>query len=190
MEELLDQQGLDIPVSRRYAQFVAEYLIDLDAEQAALRTGYLAHQGEDLLAHPEVARALAKAKAERERALRVKAENALLEMSYLAFSDVSHYRVSPDGYLELAPGAPSTAMRAVASIKRKVTVKEDREGTTWTYYELEYKLWDKPNAIRLMGRHCGLFSERLELTGKDGAPVEVARVERIVVDPDARQLTD
>ena len=88
----------------------------------------------------------------------------------MAFSNIEHYVVDADGYLALAEGAPKDAMRAVSSVKRKMTVKEFGKSTI-TEYEVEFKLWDKPGTLKLAGRHVGLFPDRLELSGKNGQPL-------------------
>jgi hypothetical protein len=73
-------------------------------------------------------------------------------------------------------------MRAIQSIKRKKTVREDKAGTVTITYDVEIKLWDKPSPLKLMGKQHGLFPDKMELTGKNGAPLEVvSRIERVIV---------
>jgi phage terminase small subunit len=68
----------------KQAQFVREYLIDLNATQAAIRTGYSAKtaysQGQRLLRDVEIAKALAEAQAARSERTEITADMVLQEL--------------------------------------------------------------------------------------------------------------
>lgn len=171
------------PLNRRQEAFVAEYLIDLNGAQAAIRAGYspnsAANIASDLLGRPHIAAAVQRAKAQRASRVNVSSESVLHEMSLLANSRLDHYVIDDEGQVKLAEGAPDGAMAAVQSIKKKTRVLKD--GTR--EYDVELKLWDKPSPLKLMGRHVGLFPDRVEHTGAGGGPIEtVAKVERVIVD--------
>jgi hypothetical protein len=72
-------------------------------------------------------------------------------------------------------------MRAVQSVKRKT--HRDKEGGVT--YEVEFRLWNKPDALKLMGKHTGVAacSDRMEVSGPGGGPIAVQEVRSIVVDP-------
>jgi phage terminase small subunit len=121
-------------------------------------------------------------RAQREQRTNLTADSVLHEMSLLSNSDLSHYVIDDNGHVQLAAGAPEGAMRAIQSIKRKKTIKEDKDGNVTITYDVEIKLWDKPAPLKLMGRHVGLFPDKVELSTKDGKPLEVVtRIERVVV---------
>ncbi len=75
----------------RQAAFVREYLIDLNATQAAIRAGYSARAahvtGPRLLANARVAEAIQKGQAKRADKLEITADRVLLEIARLAFAD-------------------------------------------------------------------------------------------------------
>ncbi len=150
-------------------RFVAEYLVDLNATQAAIRAGYSPQtadvQGPRLLGNVGVAAAIQVAKEARNARTGITADRVLQELEALAFSDVDHYVIDDAGNVHLAEGAPALAKRAISSIKRKAW--SDGEGGGHTV-EVEYKFWDKPGQLKLAGRHVGLFADRVEVTGKDG----------------------
>ncbi len=152
----------------RQQRFVEEYLVDLNATQAAIRAGYSAKtavvQGPRLLGIVQVAAAIAAGKEARNERTGITQDRVLEELGLLAFSDVTHYSVDDDGNMELTEGAPEAAARAVSSIKRRIRFDEDGNKTV----EVELKLWDKPGPLKLAGRHVGLFPDRVEVTGKDG----------------------
>jgi phage terminase small subunit len=156
-------------LNARHIAFVAEFVVCLNATQAALKAGYspktAAVQGSWLLKMPKIAEAIEKA---RSRAM-IKADfdqaKVLGELGLLAFSDVDNYMVDElTGKLVAAPNAPPGVMRAVSAVKyRTVTDEDGRVERT-----VEFRLWDKPGTLKLAGRHVGLFP------GKDQSAIEAA----------------
>lgn len=176
----------------RQRAFVAEYLVDLNGTQAAIRAGYAensaAETASESLRQSNIANAIAQGKAHRLAAVNITAESVLSEMNALAASNVKHYVVSDEGQVELAPGAPPNAMAAIQSIKRKTRVETRGTGenaVTTRYYDVEIRLWDKPGSLKLMGRHAGVKAcfDRVEVTGIDGGPVLIGAISRQIVDP-------
>ena len=172
----------------RRRRFVEEYVVDLNATQAATRAGYgpsSAQLGHMLLKDVEIRAAIDAAVAQRTARVNMAQEHVLNEMALLSHSCVEHYTISDEGQVTPAPGAPDGVIRAIQSIKKRTAVRTDRDGNVIRTYDVELRLWDKPTPLRLMGKHTGLnFSDRVELTGKDGGPI-VSRIVREIVDPAA-----
>src|SRR3954466_9694923 len=80
-----------MPLNDRQARFVAEYLVDLNATQAAIRAGYspasARTQAADLLTNPNISAAIAEAQAARSRRTEVTADRVVLELARVAFGD-------------------------------------------------------------------------------------------------------
>lgn len=78
-------------MSPKQKRFVAEYLGDLNATQAAIRAGYsprtAASMGHDLLKKPEIAAAIEAAQAERARRTEITADRVLAEAWALLIAD-------------------------------------------------------------------------------------------------------
>lgn len=168
--------------------FVAEYLIDLNATKAAIRAGYNPNSASvtasDMLAKANIAAMVARAMEQRASRVQMTADSVLHEMSLLSHSNIDHYIVDDDGRVVLTEGAPDGAMAAVQSVRRKKTIREDKDGNCTVTYDVEIKLWDKPTPLKLMGRHTGLFPDRMEHTGKNGGPIEtVSEIKRTIVRP-------
>lgn len=160
-----DAEGLT-PFQRR---FVEQYLITPNATEAYRRaggTGVSCTLGPRMLKGQHVTAAVARAQEARSKQTGITQVRVLEETALLAFSDVSHYTVNDDGDLQPTAAAPPGAMRAVSSIKRRIITSGDR-----TIHELEFKLWNKPEPLRLAGRHVGLFNERVEVSNPDGSPL-------------------
>jgi len=80
-------------LTARQQRFVNEYLLDLNATQAAVRAGYSARTagaiGYENLTKPQVATAICEAQAERARQTRVTADDVLRELWSIAQSSSS-----------------------------------------------------------------------------------------------------
>lgn len=159
-------------------RFVDEYLIDLNATQAAIRAGYsqktAAIIGSENLRKPYIASEIARRQAKRSDKLEITAESVVAELAKLGFCNMQDYmRSGTDGdpYLDF-----SALTRDQAAALSEVTVEDYVEGRgkdARDVKRVKFKLADKRAALVDLGRHLGLFKERVELTGKDGGPVEV-----------------
>jgi phage terminase small subunit len=156
------------PLTPKQARFIQEYLIDLNASQAARRAGYSAKSasdiGQQLLGKPHISRAIA----ERKRALAeqsaMSAAEVLSELAVLASSNVRHYTVDDRGKLRLADGVPDSAWRAVSSVKHKVRRSHQGDGKPpIVEHDVEYRLWNKNDALSALAKHFGLLVERHEV---------------------------
>ena len=62
------------------------------------------------------------------------------------------------------------------SVKHRHRVRIDKDGAVVIHYECEIKLWDKPRMLALLGKHVGLFADRVEHV----IPSEpITRIERV-----------
>jgi phage terminase small subunit len=181
------QVAEDTPLTPRQRAFVEEYLTDLNGSQAAIRAGYSptsAHViATENIRKPNIAAAIARGQAARANRVGITKETVLQEMAVLAMSSLDHYQIDDQGNVKPAEGAPDGVMRAIQSIKRSVTVAKDGSKT----YHAEVRLWMKAEPLKLMGRHVGLFADRVEHTGKDGGPIEqVTEIRRTIVRPNGK----
>lgn len=158
----------------RQERFCQEYLIDLNATAAYLRaypdssTTAASVSACALLGNPKILARVAELQVERANRVQVSMDDVLRELMRISFSDVRHFTVDDQGQLLLADGAPEHAWRSVASVKHRITSGED-----FTVREIEYKLWNKNNALELLGKHVNLFPTRLEHSGPGGGAIPV-----------------
>src|SRR3954463_3814279 len=140
----------------RQARFVAEYLVDLNATQAAIRAGYspaTANQiGARLLANVKVAAAIAEAQAARGRRTEVTADRVVLELARVAFGD-------PRRVMSWGPGGVKLRPSTELADEEAAIVAEVGETTTKEGGSLRVKTVDKLGALRLLGQHLGIFGD-------------------------------
>ena len=174
--------GLTPPQER----FVAEYLVDLNATQAARRAGYSEKTagaiGHELLGKPHVAEAIAKRREKLAAKLEITTERVLRELALLGFANMQDYmRAGADGDPVLDF---SKLTREQAAALVEVTVEDFKDGRgedARDVRRVKFKLADKRAALVDIGKHLGMFVERREI----GAPgdftgMESHELERLV----------
>jgi phage terminase small subunit len=147
------------PKQRR---FVDEYLVDLNATQAAIRAGYK-HPGigRQLITIPDVSAAIEAGRAALSRRTEVTQDRVIRELAAVAFSDATVYDCDDAGRVTLREGAADDAPRALASVKRKRRVVPGGDGAC--IEEVEFRLWNKVEALKLLGQHLDMFKEKTPL---------------------------
>jgi len=150
-----------LKLTPRQRLFVQEYLIDLNASQAALRAGYSinnAHKiGSQLLENPRIKQAVKLAMYEREQRTKVTQDRVIEELAKIAFINPTDVVNSYDASLRNGAAREDTAAISSIRVKRFPT----REGFG---VEQEIKLHDKIRALDLLGKHLGLFNDKLNIT--------------------------
>ena len=149
----------------KQATFVREYLVDLNATQAAIRAGYSAKtadvQGPRLLGNVRVATAIQQSMDERADKTGITAERVLNEIAKLAFANLQDF-YNANGSLKEITELPRDVAAALSSTKVNLTEACAVQ---------EIKLHDKKGSLELLGRHLKLFTDKQEVTGKDGGPI-------------------
>jgi phage terminase small subunit len=159
--------------------FCLEYLVDLNATQAAIRAGYSAktarQAGADNLSKHDIQAETKRLMDERAKRAEIDADTVLAELLKIARADIGQ-AFNADGSLRPVAEMPEDVRRAIASVEiREEGRGGDQEQAGQTK---KVRFWDKPRALEMLGRHLRMFSDRMEITGKDGGPVEVAKPTR------------
>ena len=132
-------------------RFCEEYMIDLNATQAAIRAGYSPktanEQGAQNLV--KLSKYIDQLKAEQSRRTGVSADRVVRELAKIAFVNAGDLIDPETASVKL--DASRDDLAAVQSVKVK-TFGEDG-------LEHEVKLADKLRALELLGKHLGVFKE-------------------------------
>ena len=170
-----DADGLNA----RQRAFVSAYLIDGNATKAAVAAGYAPKHaditGFRLLRNASVSAALRRVQLRVAAQADVAATDVLRELlARIAFSDMRAFTDWNSDGVSLKDSADLTddQARCVAEVSQTIT----KEGGT-----IRFKLHDKPNALTLLGKHLGLFPERVSVDDPKAMPREkVAEVKPVV----------
>ena len=146
--------------------FVREYLIDLNATQAAIRAGYSAKTaqwiGPQQLTKSHVATAIQAQMDKRAAKIEISAEKVLQEIAKMAFANVQDL-YDEHGILKPISELPRDVAASIQSVKVNLTEACAIQ---------EVKLWDKKGSLELLGKHLVLFSDKTEV--KHSGTVAVA----------------
>lgn len=147
-------------VTKKQERFIEEYLIDLNATQAAIRAGYSPDSagqiGEQNLKKLEIANKIAKAMAERSRRTGINQDLVIRELARIAFVNPNNVINSLDASIK--EGATEDDLACIQSVKVKKSSKGKQE-----IVEREVRLNDKMKALELLGKHLGMFVDKIEL---------------------------
>lgn len=143
--------------------FVDEYMIDLNQTQAAIRAGYSPKSAKtiasQLMKREHIAEEVEKRKARKSARCGISEERVLRELGMIGFQNANDIIDPATGWIR--DGINPEEMACVSSVKKKVmTGKNSGE-------EMEIKFWDKNKALENLGKHYGLFNDKIQLLGDE-----------------------
>lgn len=149
-------------LTKKQKLFVEEYLIDLNATQAAIRAGYspdtAQQMGSENLSKPVIKNAIDKGIADRSRRTGINQDRVIQEIAKMAFLNPVDVIDMDEATIKGEANRDDTA--CIASVKVKVIPGEGGNIT-----EREVKTYDKLKALELLGKHLGMFTDKLKMEG-------------------------
>ena len=155
-------------------RFVQEYLIDLNATQAAVRAGYskktASEQGTRLLGNVRVQATLQEAIKKRSARTEITQDAVLEELRGIAFAKITD--VAEWGETVLRQENMDGSVIEVPYHGLKVKNSRDLPGDAATAvaevsegkYGVQVKMHSKVQALQLLGKHLGMFVDRQEVS--------------------------
>lgn len=167
----------------KQARFVEEYLVDLNATQAAIRAGYSEQTsgkiGFENLSKPEIAEAIAEARAKLSQRTEITQDMIMAEFARIGFGDIRQL-FTENGALRSIGDLTADQAASIAAVEVVTRTIPGRDGEP---AEVEYthkiKAWDKVGALTQMGRRLGMFTDKVDMSinGLAGR-LEAARVRK------------
>ena len=147
-------------LTKKQQLFVDEYLIDLNATQAAIRAGYSVDTAKEIgcenLTKPNIQQAIAEHMAERNKRTGINQDRVVLELAKIAFVKMTDV-VDPDTG-EILPNASDDDLACIESVKFKQS--DNQYGGS---IEREVKLASKMKALELLGKHLGMWNDKIDV---------------------------
>lgn len=147
-------------MTEKQKRFVEEYLIDLNATQAAIRAGFSVktanEQGSRMLANVSIQTAISKAMAERSKRTGVNQDRIVLELAKIAFVNAGDVINMDEATVK--EDAATDDVAAIQSVRVKMFPTKDGDGI-----EREVKLEPKLKALELLGKHLGMWNDKLDV---------------------------
>lgn len=153
-------------------RFIQEYLIDLNATQAAIRAGYSPDAAKDIgcenLAKPNIKNEIDKAIAERSKRTGVNQDRVIEELAKIAFANIKDFaHWSGNGVDFYDSNSISDIDTACISEISETETKND----FGTKRQKKIKLHDKILALEKLGKHLNMFKETVKLEGELGVKI-------------------
>ena len=152
--------------------FADEYLIDLNATKAykvaytsCKKDDSAAVNGSKLLRNTKVAEYIRERMKEREKRTEITQDRVLQELAKLGFSDIRKLFDDSGKPLDIA-GLDNETAACISGLEVMDVYEGAGEDKEFVGYVKKYKLSDKLNALELLGRHLGMFKDRVELSGQ------------------------
>lgn len=146
-------------MTKKQKIFADEYLIDLNATRA-YRVAYPSVKkdetaranGSRMLTNANVAKYISERMQERQQRTEVTQDRVIRELAAIAFSKATDYAIVRGGavYIKNTDDLSDEQVRAISGIK---------EGANG----IEIKLNDKEKALELLGRHLGMWNDKLNI---------------------------
>lgn len=169
-------------------QFCFHYAKNPNAEQAAIDAGfskqYAKSNSYKLLDDPDIIAEIKRIRMRMNERAEKSATDVVNEYAKIAFTDrvdfLKEDELRPGEYIYKAPHELSDAQRAIVekvnTTRREIRLADDSR--VWRQ-EYTYVLSDKANALQQMGRHFGIFDDKLKLIGSHQNPFKHASPEQL-----------
>ena len=148
--------------------FADEYLIDLNATRA-YKAAYKSCKkdetartnGSRMLTNANVSKYIKERMNERSKRTEITQDNVLKELATIAFAKVTDFVTIENGVVIVkdTKDIPKDLLPAIASIK------EGKNG-------IEVSFYNKDKSLELLGRHLGMFNDKIEVSGTINNPME------------------
>ena len=155
-------------LTAKQMRFVDEYMVDLNATQAAIRAGYSSRTantiGTQNLVKLSIQAEISRRQKDLQRRTEVTQERVVMELARVAFADATDYvqvetRIINKGDIEVPIELAVHKETAELSADQRAAIASIKQGANG----VEIKLHDKIKALELLGRHIGMFNDKLEV---------------------------
>ena len=164
----------NVKLTQKQKIFCDEYLIDLNATRAykaAYTNETAAAAGARLLRNVKVESYINQKMKEREKRTEITQDKVLRELAKIGtakLSDYLEYKTAKSIIEYDEDGEPVIDYRPIIDVldSKEVDTSAIQEVSISKDGTFKFKLYDKQKALELIGRHLGMFNDKLELQGK------------------------
>lgn len=166
-------------LTEKQRRFADEYLIDLNATQAAIRAGYSVQSAKEIasenLSKPNIREYIEQRLAEHSRRTGANQERIMRELARIAFLNPVEIANFDDATIRESVSPDDAA--AIASVKVKRIPTPDG-----VIVEREVKFADKIRALELLGKRFAMWTDKQQIDGSVGVTVikDINRVKEVI----------
>ena len=177
------------PINRKQQLFVDEYLIDLNAKQAAIRAGYSVRRAEvtgcELLSDRKVSESIALRMKEREARTHITADRVLQELARIAFFDLRKL-YNEEGNLKLACDLDDDAAAVLSGMETVEEFSHESGRKKLVGHTKKAKVFDKGAALALAMRHLGMLTDKTQLSGPGYGAIQTESTVKVYMPDNGR----
>lgn len=160
--------GDDVKLPPMQDRFVDEWLIDFNGTQAAIRAGYSERSARSiagrLLTKDNIQAEISRRQKDLQRRTEISQDRVVKELARIAFADTADYvqvetRIINRGEVKVPIELVVHKETAELSADQRAAIASIKQGA----HGVEVKLHDKIKALELLGRHIGMFNDKLEV---------------------------
>lgn len=170
-------------LNARQQQFCEEYLIDLNATQAAIRAGYSKktanEQGARLLANVSIQEYVQQRRKVLQKGLEITQERVLNEYAKIAFFDIRKVYTDSNS-LKAVKDFDEDSAAVVAGIEVFEEFSGYGESREHIGNTMKVKLHNKVAALDALGKHLGLFEKDNNQKKPELQPLNDAQVDKLI----------
>lgn len=174
-------EEVKVKLTAKQKAFCEEYLIDLNATQAAIRAGYSVDSAKEIgcenLTKPNIQILISELKAVRSKRCEISQDNVLKELAKIGFADIRDFYNS-NGQLKLPSDLSDQAAASLSGIDideifgfNPESEQKEKIGET-----KKIKLHNKITALDLLGRHLGIFEKDNKQRSSEGLKLIIKEV--------------
>jgi phage terminase small subunit len=144
-------------LTRKQKRFVEEYLVDLNATQAAIRAGYKESSARQTaaenLSKPNIQAAIDAAMGKRSQRTEVTQDMIVQQLAKIAFADIRDTVEWDEAGIRMKPSnqIDGTIVAGVSQTEIKGIISK------------EVKMNDRMRALEMLGRHLGMFNDKFRM---------------------------
>lgn len=166
--------------------FVVEYLVDLNATQAAIRAGYSPRTarlvGPQNMSKYAIKAEIDAAIEERKKRVLITADQVIRELALIGMADMKDFvEIDEGGAVRAYPltNLAEGKSRIISSVKEKRTIRTTKgteanpDGDQILDSTYEFKLHDKVKSLELLARHLGILNDKTTIDLKQPLNVTV-----------------
>lgn len=155
-------------MNQKQKTFASEYVIDYNATQAAIRAGYSERsaysQAHELLKKPEVKKAIQELEEAASERTAITKDMVLKELARVAFVDPRKLFDEEGRPKDIRFLDPDTAA-ALSSVDIYEEFDYNGDEKELSGYTKKYKWADKLRALEMLGKHLGMFTDKVHVEG-------------------------
>lgn len=158
-------------LTEKQKRFIEEYLVDLNATQAAIRAGYSEKTaysaGQRLLKNVEVQDGVRKSQEARSKRTKITQDMVLNELAKIGFSDIRKAVAWGERPVEEEDGSLVYPVELVGSSEIDDDTAAAISEVSLTAQGVKIKMLDKKSALDSIGKHLGMFTDRVDHISSD-----------------------